>query len=381
MLRAFNERDASDQFTAFHSPEACKKLEVMSKGLPEIAQTTSTKGEASGVSRDQKLAISFAALRSELNERGLFRASVVQELLKLLLVMVPTVLGVQVMIGAADAQGTARLWAHAGAVLLAFGFQQAGWAGHDYSHHSVFASPRLNDAVAMAYAWLQGYEIGWWKARHNTHHVTTNEVGNDPDIHTAPVLTYMMQRAAAGSRTRVSLNWLQRQQHVYFVPLLALLHVYWRVESFVYVLRRVGKLKLNLALLLLNAALMAALGARVGYGPLVTMAMAKGLMTGVVVFATHYGEERLPKGHSLSFAEQTCRTSRNIAGGALVDLFTGNISRQVEHHLFPMMPRSNLPAATPLVREFCQQHGLPFNSDSLLDCVRLNIACLRQQTQ
>ena len=38
--------------------------------------------------------------------------------------------------------------------------------------------------------------------------------------------------------------------------------------------------------------------------------------------------------------------------------FTGGLNRQVEHHLFPTMPRHNLAKAQELIRAFCSKHGL-----------------------
>jgi fatty acid desaturase len=48
-----------------------------------------------------------------------------------------------------------------------------------------------------------------------------------------------------------------------------------------------------------------------------------------------------------------------------VDLVLGGLNYQIEHHLFPNMPRPNLRHAQPLVRAFCQQHGLPYTEASL----------------
>jgi fatty acid desaturase len=38
--------------------------------------------------------------------------------------------------------------------------------------------------------------------------------------------------------------------------------------------------------------------------------------------------------------------------------FTGGLNRQVEHHLFPTLPRHNLGQAQELIRAFCSKHGL-----------------------
>ena len=59
-------------------------------------------------------------------------------------------------------------------------------------------------------------------------------------------------------------------------------------------------------------------------------------------------------------------TSRNVRGGRLVDFALGGLNYQIEHHLFPSMPRPNLRHAQPLVRAFCAQHGLAYVEASLV---------------
>ena len=43
----------------------------------------------------------------------------------------------------------------------------------------------------------------------------------------------------------------------------------------------------------------------------------------------------------------------------------GGLNYQIEHHLFPSMPRQNLHQAQPLVRAFCHQQDLPYTETSL----------------
>eukprot|EP00753_Platysulcus_tardus_P016775 PLAT6031.1.p2 GENE.PLAT6031.1~~PLAT6031.1.p2 ORF type:complete len:460 (+),score=195.15 PLAT6031.1:67-1380(+) len=377
VLHIFHNRDATEQFEAFHSTKATKMMQAFLKKSPEVdekiaAAAASAGGRLSEAEQKRNAAIrkDFRELRETLKAEGLFKTSWVDEVAKALYVLVPMAVGTYMM----HSDGGCKI---VGALLYALGMQQAGWLGHDYSHHSVFdESPVLNDTIGRFWAWLQGYELQWWKARHNTHHVTTNEVDNDPDVQTAPLLTYV-NRWTERLGARPTLNALQKQQHLYFVPLLALLHIYWRAESIMYLAVRPRRYADRLAIMALHYVCLFFVFRGVGWAPFWVAMLSKGVFTGVTVFATHYGEERLPADHSLTLAEQTVRTSRNIAGGTLVDLFTGNISRQVEHHLFPMLPRCNLPKATPLVAAFCKRHDLPFNSDSLWQCVKLNMDMLR----
>jgi fatty acid desaturase len=72
----------------------------------------------------------------------------------------------------------------------------------------------------------------------------------------------------------------------------------------------------------------------------------------------------------IDFLRRQVLMSRNISGGAVVDFFMGGLNRQVEHHLFPSMPRPNLKLVQPMVRDFCAAHGISYTETSLLTSYR-----------
>jgi fatty acid desaturase len=57
--------------------------------------------------------------------------------------------------------------------------------------------------------------------------------------------------------------------------------------------------------------------------------------------------------------------SANIDGGPLFHLMAGNLSFQVEHHLYPDMPSSRYAEIAPRVRDVCRRYGLPYNTGPL----------------
>ena len=57
--------------------------------------------------------------------------------------------------------------------------------------------------------------------------------------------------------------------------------------------------------------------------------------------------------------------SANITGGPLFHLMTGNLSHQVEHHLFPDIPSNRYAEIAPRVRDLCARYGLPYHTGSL----------------
>ena len=57
--------------------------------------------------------------------------------------------------------------------------------------------------------------------------------------------------------------------------------------------------------------------------------------------------------------------SANITGGRLFHLMTGNLSHQIEHHLFPDLPARRYPEIAAEVREICERYGLAYNTGPL----------------
>ncbi len=57
--------------------------------------------------------------------------------------------------------------------------------------------------------------------------------------------------------------------------------------------------------------------------------------------------------------------SCNLEGSRLFHLLTGNLSFQIEHHLFPDVPSRRYPELAPKVRDVCDRFGLPYSSGRL----------------
>ncbi len=57
--------------------------------------------------------------------------------------------------------------------------------------------------------------------------------------------------------------------------------------------------------------------------------------------------------------------SANITGSPLFHVLSGNLSHQIEHHLFPDLPARRYPQVAPEIRELCERYGLPYNTGSL----------------
>jgi len=366
-LKIFRNRDATEQFISYHSPAAHKKLELMSRNAPDApaeAMTVST----GAIGRD------FEAMRQSHIAKGYYEPDYADEVFKLFVTLAPGILGARLL-----HTGMPVL----GAALIGFSFYMCGWTAHDYLHHGVFKNSQSqlvlwNNVIGFLLGMWQGFAPGWWRARHNTHHLVTNEKGNDPDIKTAPVLTFVRGKPELATM----LNFVQQWQEYYYVPLMALLDFYWRLESIQYLTtRKMKDVWIEYAMMAGHYAVLFWVfqnESGIMWPELAMMSLLRGFLTGIVVFATHYGEEHLDGGdHKMTLAEQTALTSRNITGGYLVNLLTGYISLQTEHHLFPMMPTAHLSKTQDDVRAFFKKHNLLYRESNLVECVKFNIAALR----
>ena len=80
----------------------------------------------------------------------------------------------------------------------------------------------------------------------------------------------------------------------------------------------------------------------------------------------------------LDFFSKQVRTSRNIAGGWWATWLMGGLNYQVEHHLFPNMPRPHLARARLIVKRQCEHLEVPYTEVSLWRSYAIVIAYLNR---
>jgi fatty acid desaturase len=110
------------------------------------------------------------------------------------------------------------------------------------------------------------------------------------------------------------------------------------------VVLRLGGLVALLVLLLPLGKAAAFLGVQVGVF---------GFLLGGSFIPNHTGMPIVPRGARIDFLNRQVLMSRNIRGNVLVDTAMGGLNYQIEHHLFPSMPRPHLKLVRPVVREYC----------------------------
>ena len=90
-----------------------------------------------------------------------------------------------------------------------------------------------------------------------------------------------------------------------------------------------------------------------------------GVYMGASFAVNHTGMPMLPHDSKVDFLRRQVLTSRNIRGGWSMSIFMGGLNHQVEHHLFPNMPRPNLFKAREIVREYCETHDILYTETNV----------------
>jgi fatty acid desaturase len=260
-------------------------------------------------------------------------------------------------------------WQLLTAAFLAVVFTQIAFVGHDAGHRQLFRSRRANDLVGLVHAnLLVGVSFEWWVAKHNRHHSNPNHEDLDPDISITALAFTPDQANSKHGLVRL----VARYQGWLFFPLLLLEAAHLHTASVKAVLRG-GRGRANVVEgLLLLAHLVAYVTALwLVLSPaqaLVFLAVQQGLFglyLGCSFAPNHKGMPTLTEADELDFVRRQVLTSRNVCGSRLVDWLLGGLNYQIEHHLFPNMPRPNLRRAQPLIRAFCAQHDLAYVEASL----------------
>jgi fatty acid desaturase len=259
------------------------------------------------------------------------------------------------------------------APLLGVLFTQLGFIGHDAGHNQVCRTRRRNRILGLAVGnALIGLSFGWWVPKHNAHHAHPNEVGRDPDLaETAPPAP-----GAPANPPGTLASWLARWQAPLFFPLMLLRSSGMHVLGIKRLCqRRDHACAAEAALLVLHAALYLTVVLWV-LSPLKALAF---IAVQQAVFSVYLGISFAPNHKAMpiiepaaaaGFARRQVITARNITGGPLTTFVLGGLNRQIEHHLFPSMPRPNLPRVEGLVRDFCAATDLGYSEENFVESFR-----------
>uniref|UniRef100_A0AAQ6APR5 acyl-CoA (8-3)-desaturase n=1 Tax=Amphiprion ocellaris TaxID=80972 RepID=A0AAQ6APR5_AMPOC len=311
--------DATEAFTAFH-PEL-KFVQKFLKPLliGELAATESNQD------RNKNAAIiqDFNTLRAQMEKKGLFRAEPLFFCLHLGHILLLEALAWLII----WLWGTSWVLTFLCSVMLATAQSQAGWLQHDFGHLSVFKKSSWNHI-------LQKFIIGHLKygikkikyMPYHRQHQYFFLVG--PPLLIPVYFHIQIMHTMISRRDWVDLAWSMSYYLRYFscyVPLYGL------------------------------------------FGSLVLISFVRFLESHWFVWVTQMNHLPMDIDHEKrqDWLTMQLQATCNIEQSVFNDWFSGHLNFQIEHHLFPTMPRHNYHLVAPLVRDLCDKHGVPYQMKTM----------------
>ena len=254
------------------------------------------------------------------------------------------------------------------AIVFGFFSVQLGLLGHDLSHQGVFVKSARNTFWAMiVWGLFCGLSESRWYHKHNSHHQGPNHIGHDPDIE----IPFVFSDEQIKTRSKFQTKYILPYQHYLFWLGLCLVYPYNIMTSMRYLLTTFNRqaiveislmsihfcllLSLSLAYLPIDIALL--------WNGVVFLTM--GLYMGLIFAPNHKGEEMLETEAAYNWVYQITLT-RNIKTACVGDYIMGGLQFQIEHHLFPQLSRFNYRKIQVVIKDFCQEHNIPYHETAWL---------------
>jgi len=382
--------DMTDVFAAFHPPGALRELQKYEIGdLDESVIPTGAYANKFVPEKQKKFESAYRDLRAQLIAMRMFEASYLYYVYKVSSNL--AMLAFSAYCAIASKSFAVNM---VGAIVLGLFWQQCGWLAHDFLHHQVFKTRKYGDLMGIFVGnVLQGFSVQWWKSKHNSHHAVPNlhassehASDGDPDIDTMPILAWTLRMAETAKNSATG-RFLIRWQAVFYFPVLLFARLAWAHQSWVFVFGFGGKQhsvkgaaqdRKNMAYPVLEG-----LGILLHYGwlftimyhmPSVLAAAAYfivaqcscGLFLALVFGLGHNGMAVYPADQRPDFWKLQVSTTRNVTSNWFVDWFCGGLQYQVDHHLFPQLPRHNLKKVHKLVESFCKEQGVSYHEADMV---------------
>lgn len=339
-------RDATEVMYAFHSDSAMQMMQRLPK-------SKTAEGLEEAVPKVTEITRNFRKLREQLVKDGWWERDMLHEA-RLFSIWASLFAS-----GLFVAKGIPLL----GVFLLALANTSAGWIGHDYIHGTDKFSFRMRNFASLA----AGMSPTWWSDKHNKHHAVPNEVGVDEDLATDPALYVYAPTTTKDSP-------LRKFQHFYVPIAFSWLFAIWRIDSAKVCIKDAlsgfkRKTQWESVFQLAHYALMAAF---VPLPVFLGSVFFAGLVTAIIVTVTHQSED-LFWGFNPDFVLSQFLSTRNAKCNTLFsDWLWGGMQWQLEHHLFPSMPRSKYPALSGVIQKFASENGLEYRITEEFALIRKN---------
>jgi fatty acid desaturase len=260
------------------------------------------------------------------------------------------------------------------AAYLAFVFVQISLIAHDMGHRQFsFRASWKNDWLTLILGnLLLGISRQWWIDKHNDHHGHPNQLDVDPDVD-IPLLAFEEEQALD---KRGLARFVVKYQAALIFPLSILQGLSMHRSSIQFLIEKRAKSTLTEALFM-GAHFVVYFGLLFSVleplQALLFITVHRGLfgMFMVSIFApNHKAMPVLARNSQLDFMRRQVMTSRNVIAHPITDFWYGGLNYQIEHHLFPRLPRNKLREAQSIIKAFCGDQSIAYHETSVLQSYR-----------
>jgi len=268
---------------------------------------------------------------------------------------------------------TQNVYIHAlNGIFLGFVLVQAAMLGHDLSHQQVFKNKKYNRfCAAIMWGLFGGLSEAGWYEKHNAHHKHVNQDGLDPDLG----VPFIFSEKQVSKKSVFVRNIIQPHQHVLFFLILPFAYstmVLWSIRTVFssFTLKNIFDAFLiigHFVLLIYVPLMFLPFWTFVVFS--LTMFFTIGVYMGISFAPNHKGEDVLPRDEEHTWIHQIILT-RNIKYSPFTFYFFGGLDLQIEHHLFPDMPRYNYHKAQKFVKAYCAINNLSYHETTWLESMR-----------
>jgi fatty acid desaturase len=317
-------------------------------------------------------AVGQATLRKEFIALGLYRKATGRILFELALNAALAIGGILVFL-----ESHMLLIRICGILISTFGSMGVGTNTHTSSHNATADKRWINELLTyLGYPFFLGLSATFWWHKHVVvHHPSPNIVGIDDDVDLLP--WFARTREDVEQARGLRRFYYERLQWIVLPFALAGNTFNMQKSGWVYLLsmlRQSGSRKpahwIDLGALLLHFTTNLAIP-MFFFAPqnVVLFYLLRFGVTGYTMFAV-LGPGHFPVEAACVEKEQNggdylllqTAATVNFRTGMVGGLMCSGLEYQIEHHLFPNVSHVNYPKMSPLVREYCAQHGLPYRS-------------------
>ncbi|KAJ1075593.1 hypothetical protein K5549_015746 [Capra hircus] len=347
VLHYYAGEDATDVFRAMHPDPDIVRLYLKPLLIGELAPEEPNQER----NKNSRLVEDFQELRRTLETLNMFNANLGFFFLHLAQILI------------LEALAWVIVW-HFGSgwlitmfisFLLTVAQAQGLFLQHDMGHLSIFKKSKWNRLMQkFVMGHLKGLSSKWWNHRHFQHHVKTNIYPKDPDIDTGPLFVTGDLQPVEYGKNRIKFFDYEKQHLIFCLRDLTFKHFFlqdiaWAISFYIRYFITFGPF----------------------YGIFGTMVLiysAKFLESVWVAYVTQMSHipMKISKEENRDWFSSQVLATCNVEHSFFNDWFTGHLNFQIEHHLFPTMPRNNYHKVAPLVKSLCAKHGLPYVNKPML---------------